>query len=513
MKTETRLHLRAAEQLSESSQLSDDRTGDHPPAPMEPTMGVSRARLVEDTPRLRLPTGQRRAHEAGRNGKSAANLLAGDHRIVPGPTVSIAPGFSRDQLRKLVRDVDATHVQSRELDGKRLSYIEGWYAIAQANAIFGHAGWDREMVHFERVMERTRGDAIVVCGYMARVRIRVRAGSTEVIREGTGWGSASASTATAANERALKAAETDATKRALSTFGASFGLSLYDKDHVPAKPRPLFTLFAPEGRALADSLSPEAYCTGLRQLIEISKDTHQLDQLSRHNRASLADLRIQVPTLRSAQGVHFADLLLRLMRKRREKLSGAAAAHNPSAGATEADGLDQKPAIVEGSGGQSGKTHAPHGDIPPGPSSTLSGGPPHPGTGQQGTAAPEVSDKSAASILETPAPAPTSKIAFGLKIDKSRLLLGLERRIRDKAHLRRVAELPCLVCNRQPSHAHHLRFAQRRGLSQKVSDEYVVPLCALHHGDLHRSSSEQEWWKRQRIEPMAIAQELWAKHH
>jgi hypothetical protein len=76
-----------------------------------------------------------------------------------------------------------------------------------------------------------------------------------------------------------------------------------------------------------------------------------------------------------------------------------------------------------------------------------------------------------------------------------------------------VAELPCLVCNRQPSHAHHLRFAQRRGLSQKVSDEYVVPLCALHHGDLHCSSSEQDWWATQKIDPVPLSAELWSKHH
>jgi hypothetical protein len=40
----------------------------------------------------------------------------------------------------------------------------------------------------------------------------------------------------------------------------------------------------------------------------------------------------------------------------------------------------------------------------------------------------------------------------------------------------------------------------------------VVPLCALHHGDLHRSSSEQEWWARQKIEPVAISAELWASN-
>jgi recombination DNA repair RAD52 pathway protein len=124
------------------------------------------------------------------------------------------PGFTKDQLRKLVREVDAKHIHSRDFEGRKLSYIEGWYAIAQANEIFGYAGWDREMVHFERVMERARGDT-VTCGYLARVRIRVRAGSAAIIREGTGWGSASATAAAAANERALKAAETDATKRAL----------------------------------------------------------------------------------------------------------------------------------------------------------------------------------------------------------------------------------------------------------------------------------------------------------
>src|SRR5579872_6400569 len=142
-------------------------------------------------------------------------------------------GFTKAQLRKLVREVDAHHTHTRDFDGRKLTYIEGWYAIAQANEIFGYAGWDREMVHFERIMERSRGDT-VTCGYIARVRIRVRAGSAEIVREGTGWGSASATAAATANERALKAAETDATKRALSTFGPSFGLTLYDKDRVAA---------------------------------------------------------------------------------------------------------------------------------------------------------------------------------------------------------------------------------------------------------------------------------------
>src|ERR1700741_2181990 len=120
--------------------------------------------------------------------------------------------FSKTQLRKLTGKLDRRHVQSREVDGRAVDYIEGWFAISQANAIFGFDGWDREMTHFERVYERTRNDR-VACGYLARIRIRVRAGESLVVREGTGWGHASAQTLADAHERALKAAETDATKR------------------------------------------------------------------------------------------------------------------------------------------------------------------------------------------------------------------------------------------------------------------------------------------------------------
>jgi hypothetical protein len=31
----------------------------------------------------------------------------------------------------------------------------------------------------------------------------------------------------------------------------------------------------------------------------------------------------------------------------------------------------------------------------------------------------------------------------------------------------------------------HIRFAQPRALGRKFSDEYTVPVCRLHHRDLH----------------------------
>jgi hypothetical protein len=48
-----------------------------------------------------------------------------------------------------------------------------------------------------------------------------------IIRDGQGTGEAHGDTAGEVHDRALKAAETDATKRALVTFGKAFGLALY----------------------------------------------------------------------------------------------------------------------------------------------------------------------------------------------------------------------------------------------------------------------------------------------
>jgi hypothetical protein len=99
------------------------------------------------------------------------------------------------------------------------------------------------------------------------------------------------------------------------------------------------------------------------------------------------------------------------------------------------------------------------------------------------------------------------------RIDKSVLSLPLPRRLRDKPHLQFVTKQPCLVCGRQPCDAHHLRFAQSRGLGLKVSDEFTVPLCRAHHRELHQSGKEVEWWARKSIEPIGIARQFWLETH
>jgi hypothetical protein len=98
-------------------------------------------------------------------------------------------------------------------------------------------------------------------------------------------------------------------------------------------------------------------------------------------------------------------------------------------------------------------------------------------------------------------------------IDKSVLTFPEPRRIRDRDHVRFIATRPCLICGRQPSDAHHVRFAQSQALSRKVSDEFTVPLCRGHHREVHRCGDEPVWWLKVRINPIVKARELWLKTH
>ena len=266
--------------------------------------------------------------------------------------------FQDVQIRKLRRRPAACHVKERVSDGIVLHYLEGHFVIDQANRIFGFDGWDRETVYCNCIASRQQ-QGRVQASYVTRVRITVRAGSTLICREGLGAGEAIADTAGQAHERAAKAAETDATKRALSTFGAPFGLTLYGSK----------------------------------------------------------------PNERTAQ----------------RRVASSRANNRDSVNGHEYQNADA-----------------------------------------------------------------------GGAIDKSQLHVSEPKRHRNKDHLKFVASLGCLACGRKPAHAHHLTYLQPRALQSKSSDEFTVPLCAIHHDELHRTGNELEWWAAREIDPAAIASDLWA---
>jgi hypothetical protein len=92
---------------------------------------------------------------------------------------------------------------------------------------------------------------------------------------------------------------------------------------------------------------------------------------------------------------------------------------------------------------------------------------------------------------------------------RSRRLVAKVIRLRDREHCKYVATQPCLICGRAPSEAHHIRFAQPRALGRKVSDEYTVPVCRLHHRELHHYGDEASWWAGVGVDPLSVALELW----
>jgi hypothetical protein len=87
--------------------------------------------------------------------------------------------------------------------------------------------------------------------------------------------------------------------------------------------------------------------------------------------------------------------------------------------------------------------------------------------------------------------------------------LGKTVRLRDKDHRKFVLRQACLVCGRIPSDPHHLTFTQPRALGRRVSDEFIVPVCRVHHRELHRSGDEATWWRRFNIDPVPVALRLW----
>ena len=185
-------------------------------------------------------------------------------------------------------------------------------------------------------------------------RISVQADGTTIIREGHGTGEGRSNSPGEVHDTALKAAETDATKRALATFGKPFGLALYRSSK----------LSSPEPERMV-----HAVAAGSERLGFHPDNTTPIPRPSRYYGRR-----------------HYIPLT--------EQLRKESAAFAP-------------PLVPE-----------------------------------------HTSEKAA-------------------RINKSALTIAQPKRLRDKAHLKFVASQPCLICERQPSDPHHVRYAQPRALGLK----------------------------------------------
>jgi hypothetical protein len=103
----------------------------------------------------------------------------------------------------------------------------------------------------------------------------------------------------------------------------------------------------------------------------------------------------------------------------------------------------------------------------------------------------------------------TSKVSGKPPRNSAVRALGKTVRLRDKEHRKFVSRQACLVCGRTPSDPHHLTFMQPRALGHRVSDEFTVPVCRIHHRELHRQGDEAAWWGKLSIDPVSAALKLW----
>jgi DNA recombination protein Rad52 len=355
--------------------------------------------------------------------------------------------FTDSQVRQLKAKLDPRYIKTRSANGANLSYVEGWHAIAEANRIFGFDAWDRRTVFTACVWSGQSGQ-VYTAAYTAKVRVSVRAGDIVIVREGSGTGEGRASTPGQAHDLALKGAETDATKRALATFGNPFGLALYDREQVGVRKSqgqktaltagPWIRRSA-SGAAVASFDKPSEFAAALRKAMGEARDIEILFAVWEQNVDTVRALNKHLKQDHLPNSGVAPQLVAHLKRC-------AIALVKPHAASSE--------------------------DIQATSSQALNGG-------------------------------------ARQKIDKSVLTISEPKRHRSKEHLQYVAQQPCVICGRSPTHAHHVRFAQSKGLALKVSDEFTVPLCTIHHSENHSTGDERNWWQKHKIDPLAIARRLW----
>lgn len=352
--------------------------------------------------------------------------------------------FTDKQAKALRSKLAHHHVKTRSSNGSTISYVEGWHVISEANRIFGFDCWDRSTLS-PKCISTTLQQGQTVCFYSTRVRITVRAGDGIIVREGIGTGTGRSPSPDAAHEIALKSAETDATKRALATFGNPFGLALYDKEQSGVTRQRDCNKSASE--------NPRTY-----DLVISGQGSRALDGSSFIRQALIAIEQIQT-----------LDSVYAFWEENRKSLVALRAAHSSDGQNPVEDifaALKQRAQIL--------------------------GGPRKQARTKQIAVANHATSSSVIVAKST------------------RLPILKERRIRDKDHLKFVASQPCLICGRRPTQAHHLRFAQPQAMAMKVSDEFTVPLCNVHHDQLHRAGDERAWWARHGIlDPLKVADRLW----
>lgn len=338
---------------------------------------------------------------------------------------------------------------------------EAWRAIDAANRIFGADGWNRELVEMRCAATRER-EGLVTTAYVAKVRVSLTGDAHGGFRDAQGCGEGKGATPFEAHNKGLKAAELDATVRALAAFGRPFGtMRLAGHSAKRRQPRKSTSIAGETGS------KPDASTTG---------DGHTVTSATTPTPGGEWD---EYPAVSGqSEGRASSD------------------AHLPSdlGGDNGSDArFDRAEAAPNRARSSTGTSHSSEDPSKKDPTHAV----PNHASGQAGLV-----NGTQTNIVRARDLLPTLNQGSGL-------LLPKQRRLRVPAHLAYVRGEPCLICGRQPCDAHHLRFTQPRAMAKKVSDEFTVPLCRRHHDLLHRDPDEAEWWAAHGVDPIEAAEQLW----
>jgi DNA repair and recombination protein RAD52 len=138
-------------------------------------------------------------------------------------------------IKELEKPLPPSAISTRAENRGPVNYIEGYFAIDNANRIFGYGNWSKKITRLECIRQDevqaksgVRKDVMYICVLSVSVDADGEMlCSYEDVGYGSGqdyndWGKA--------HEKASKEAVTDATKRCLRHFGSQFGNELYDKE-------------------------------------------------------------------------------------------------------------------------------------------------------------------------------------------------------------------------------------------------------------------------------------------
>ena len=325
--------------------------------------------------------------------------------------------------------------------------------------MFGADGWNRELVEMRCAATRER-EGLVTTAYVAKVRVSLTGDANGGFRDAQGCGEGKGATPFEAHNKGLKAAELDATVRALAAFGRPFGtMRLAGHSANRRQPRKSSGIAGESGSNADTSTTGD----GPRSI-------------STATPTPSGEWEESPAVSGPAEGRTSSD------------------AHLPSdlGGDNGSDArFDRAEAAPIRARSSTGTSHYSEDPSTEGPNHTARA------SAQAGrVSGTQTNTVRARDLL------PTLNQGSGL-------LLPKQRRLRVPAHLAYVRGEPCLICGRQPCDAHHLRFTQPRAMAKKVSDEFTVPLCRRHHDLLHRDPDEAEWWAAHGVDPIEAAEQLW----